>query len=85
MNKYIADKVEERLNCVVSQGYGMTETSPALFQPSGKKKNGKASILEVQLPLSINLSDFRYPAQTYGSMTEKVIPISRSLTHGEVY
>lgn len=36
MNKYIAEKVQDRLNCTVSQGYGMTEASPAIVQPSGQ-------------------------------------------------
>jgi len=35
LNKYIAEKVESRLGCQVAQGFGMTEASPALIQPSG--------------------------------------------------
>lgn len=35
LNKFIAEKVESRLNCQVLQGYGMTEASPVLTQPSG--------------------------------------------------
>jgi len=34
MNIVYAKLVEQRLNCMVNQGYGMTEASPALIQPS---------------------------------------------------
>lgn len=35
LNKYIAEKVEARLNCRVFQSYGMTEASPALIVAAG--------------------------------------------------
>ena len=83
LNKFIAEKVESRLNCKVFQGYGMTESSPALAQPSGMFLMIFVNEFQGLILSSISRSDFLSLLRSSVSMIENQTQILANPINGD--
>jgi len=89
LNTYMAEKVEARLGCKVLQGYGMTEASPAIFQPAGDAPTKHLSVgfplphTEVRIFDKKTQMDVKEP-NTWGSLLVRGPQVMKRYHNNEV-